>query len=455
MLQTLKDLPIKVKICGFIVPSTICFGILMTSLSIFYLHNLNDASIVSYQQTIIELEKSVKTGTQSINTDQLLSKIREQNNKKISDISFVLSAIVTVVIIFASIGALFIAHLIGSPMKNVSEGFKNLSSGDADLTKRLEQLSEDETGRVSKHFNLFIKKIHEIIKNIQENGKQLASSSDTIRNLIARVSQKNESSKDLSQKVFRSAGYMRSDMQEVAQALEESSLNVKTISMAVSELNETVLEISKTSTQAQENTDEAKSLMDNLEREVHALGKAGIEISQVTESITEISEQVNLLALNATIEAARAGEAGKGFAVVANEIKELANQTSNAAQNIQEKSSQVHKVTQATISQIEDAAEKVGENTDIVTTIASAVEQQSATVSEISQSLAESSDKLNYSNAKVSKASEYADDMASMANSVTEAVLEVDDAVLTISENSESFSKLAADSGTLAAQFRT
>lgn len=60
------------------------------------------------------------------------------------------------------------------------------------------------------------------------------------------------------------------------------------------------------------------------------------DIDTLTEEILSISSQTNLLALNASIEAARAGEAGKGFAVVADEIRELADHSKQAVDKIRQ-----------------------------------------------------------------------------------------------------------------------
>jgi hypothetical protein len=121
-------------------------------------------------------------------------------------------------------------------------------------------------------------------------------------------------------------------------------------------------------------------------------------------SITEISEQTNLLALNATIEAARAGEAGKGFAVVANEIKELARQTAAATLGDQEPASTgIQGSTDATVGQIEAITDVIGEVNDIVTTIATAVEEQAVTSQEIANNVAQASQGIQEVNENVNR----------------------------------------------------
>jgi methyl-accepting chemotaxis protein len=454
MLQGIRDLSIRKKIAGFVIPSTVAFGLLMTCLALFF---LNDFKATVFHELDATMEEMVQSSppevTKSLN-EQLLQ-IEQKVDRKLRITAYLLFSIVIGVIILAVIGALVISGAIGKPVLHIAEGLENISSGEADLTRRLKVTSNDETGRVGQFFNVFVEKLQGIMSHLQQSGIQLNKVAASTHKNLKVIVEKATTSKELSQTVFRSAGYMSSDMQEIASKLVNSTETIHILSTAVEELSETINEISATSAKANHNTEEAQKKMSALETDVQELGKVSQDISKVTDSIAEISEQVNLLALNATIEAARAGDAGKGFAVVANEIKELAHQTAEAATEIQTRISDVQTVAGTTIGGIEQAADLVAGNTEVVATIASAVEEQSATVDEIAKSLNGAIEDLDYSNEKVSKASQYADNMADMANSVTDAVAEVDEAVISLMDTSKELKELAVYSVRTTHQFKT
>ncbi len=455
MLQFFKDLSIRVKISGFVIPSTIAFGVIMTILVLYFLNDYKNTSLNDFRQVVQEIQQGTQLDAADKKTEELLTDISLKADEKIRNIGMLFISIVVAVIIMATVGAMIISNIIGKPVQRVAAGLENISSGDADLTQRLEVTADDETGKVCRFFNSFVGNMQGIIKNLQGDAEKLHGAAQSIHSLIKIIQEKASSTKTISQSVFRSAGYMSRDMNEISSIMEDSTGNIQAISTAIGELTSTVTEIAETSAKAHSNTEKAKKKMEQLEGQVAELGQAGEDISKVTETITAISDQVNLLALNATIEAARAGETGKGFAVVANEIKELAKQTASAATEIQSRIDHVQKVTKTTIAGIKDAAEIVSQNSGVVATIASAVEEQSATVNEIAHSLSSASEKLGYSNEKVSNAVAYADDMAKMANSVTDAAMQVDDALGSIYETSETIQKLADNSARTSQQFRT
>jgi len=122
------------------------------------------------------------------------------------------------------------------------------------------------------------------------------------------------------------------------------------------------------------------------------LGDSSAQIGTVVKVISSIAEQTNLLALNATIEAARAGDAGKGFAVVAGEVKDLAQETARATENISRQIETIQTDTQRAVTAIGKISTIIQRINDYQLTIASAVEEQTATTNEMNRNVSLAAD---------------------------------------------------------------
>ncbi|MGE3333013.1 MAG: methyl-accepting chemotaxis protein [Rhodospirillaceae bacterium] len=173
----------------------------------------------------------------------------------------------------------------------------------------------------------------------------------------------------------------------VAAASEQASSNVQTVAAATEELTSSIKEIGRQVTQSSHVAAKAVDEANKAKDMVRGLDDSAQKIGQVVALITAIAEQTNLLALNATIEAARAGEAGKGFAVVASEVKNLANQTAKATEEIAAQINGIQGATKSSVGAIENIFQTIGQIDQIATTIASAIEEQTAATAEIARNV--------------------------------------------------------------------
>jgi methyl-accepting chemotaxis protein len=193
----------------------------------------------------------------------------------------------------------------------------------------------------------------------------------------------------VSQQMAATAEETATQANVAAAAAEQVSKNVSTVATGTEEMGASIKEIAKSANEAAKVATTAVRVAAKTNTTVAKLGESSAEIGNVIKVITSIAQQTNLLALNATIEAARAGEAGKGFAVVANEVKELAKQTAKATEDISRKIEAIQDDTKGAVDAITEIGKIINQINDIQNTIASAVEEQTATTGEISRNVAE------------------------------------------------------------------
>jgi methyl-accepting chemotaxis protein len=284
-------------------------------------------------------------------------------------------AAVVVGISMLVVWGLALVRSVSKALSNMLNMVKDLAEGEGDLTKRLEIVTHDELGELAKWFNTFLDQIHHIISQVSGTAERVARASEELNTT--------------SQQITANSEETSAQADVVSQAAQAVSQNLQTVAIGAEGMEASIKEIAKNASEAAKVATSAVKVAETTTITVSKLGESSCEIGQVIKVITSIAQQTNLLALNATIEAARAGEAGKGFAVVANEVKELAKETAKATEDISRKIEAIQTDTKAAVDAIASISGVINQVSDISGTIATAVEEQSATTNEMARNVNE------------------------------------------------------------------
>ncbi|MFN8063505.1 MAG: methyl-accepting chemotaxis protein [Vicinamibacterales bacterium] len=295
-----------------------------------------------------------------------------------------------------------------------------------DLTREMTVTGGDAAGMIADGLKGFLSDLRVSIAAITQNAQALASSSEELS--------------AVSTQMGANAEETATQASVVSAASEQVSKNVQTVATGTEEMSASIKEIAKNANEAAKVATAAVKVADSTNTAVAKLGESSMEIGKVIKVITSIAQQTNLLALNATIEAARAGEAGKGFAVVANEVKELAKETAKATEDIGQKIEAIQTDTKAAVEAIVQISSIIGQVNDISNTIASAVEEQTATTNEIGRNVAEAAKGSN----------EIAQNIAGVA----QAARSTTDGANDTQKSAHQLSKMAAELQSLVSRFQ-
>ena len=244
-----------------------------------------------------------------------------------------------------------------------------------DLTREVPVRGDDALGRIGEGLVKLLGDLRVDIAAIAENSTGLNGTAEKLSSVSSQM-------RTNAEQTSAEAGV-------VSSAAEQVSANVQTVATGVEEMSASIREIARNAAEAAKVATVGVRVAEKTNATVAQLGESSAEIGKVIKVITSIAGQTNLLALNATIEAARAGEAGKGFAVVANEVKELAKETAKATEDISRKIEAIQHDTQESVAAIDQIGQIVKQINEIQGTIASAVEEQTATTNEIGRNIAE------------------------------------------------------------------
>jgi methyl-accepting chemotaxis protein len=260
------------------------------------------------------------------------------------------------------------ARAISRPLRRTVDVLNLVADGD--LTHQLAVTSRDEVGQMGEALNRTMALLRSTMRSIGDNVTTLASASDELAVVSGSMSE--------------SAALTSTRAVAASSAAEQVSASVQTVAAAAEELGASIREVATHALTAASIAESGAAEARGANSTVAELGASSAQIEQVVQLITTIAGRTHLLALNATIEAARAGEAGLGFAVVAREVKQLAQQTAEATGEVSRAVVQIQGGSgnaASAIVRIGEIIETVNENQG---TIATAMEEQTATTAEIS-----------------------------------------------------------------------
>ena len=361
-------------------------------------------------------------------------------------------ALLAAALVITVAAAWLIIRSITGPVQKVVDFVNKIATGD--FTSKLAVDQRDEMGTMSSALSKTVIDLGLMIKEIITGVTTLSSSSTELAAISTQLAGNSENALERATAVASSAEEMRVNMSSVSAAMEQSASNVGMVATAAEEMSSTVSEIAQNAAKAKDITEDAVTRSVQTTSKINELGRAAEKIGRVTETITEISEQTNLLALNATIEAARAGEAGKGFAVVANEIKDLAKQTAAATVDIKNQIGEMQGTTQSTITDIEQISQVIKDINEVIVSIATAVEQQSAATSEISGNVAQAAAGIAEVNENVAQSSLAIQTVNKDISEISDGNREINDSSRNVSDSAHELSKLAEQLDTLVRRFK-
>ncbi len=284
-------------------------------------------------------------------------------------------AAATLGVVLAGLLAVVVTASITGPLRGLARRMDGIANGDGDLTVRLSEEGNDELTVVSRSFNRFVDSLQRLVREVAATVTTLTAASEGMAGTSTTLA--------------GSAGLTSEQAGVAAAAASQVDASLQTVASGAEEMGASIREIAQGALEASRMTATAVRAADAASATVAQLGEASTEIDSVLTVIGGIAEQTNLLALNATIEAARAGEAGKGFAVVAHEVKELARESAQATESIRQRVDGIQEQSAAAVRAIDEILRVIAQVDGHATTIATAVEEQTAVTQEMSRSVTE------------------------------------------------------------------
>jgi len=222
---------------------------------------------------------------------------------------------------------LYIRHLILRPIRMIASIFDEIARGEGDFSRNLPTITHDELRTLAEAYNRFADKMREIISEVRKMSVNIAREAVVVKRTVSSTAERADQQGQIGRSVFGASSEAVQAIQEVSNSADlishSTETNLATARSSLDEMQDIVVKVQGVSNKLGQFNDTVGHLAERSD-----------SIRQIAGLIKDIADQTNLLALNAAIEAARAGEMGRGFAVVADEVRKLAERVNVATQEI-------------------------------------------------------------------------------------------------------------------------
>jgi methyl-accepting chemotaxis protein len=339
----------------------------------------------AYESDVTSIQESLTNATEEIFDDEVSRSI----------------GFAAVLFLLSVLGSIWVVNKIVKELVVLRTRIDTLSTGEADLTSRLEITSDDELADISHSVNSFIGYLQSMMLEISQASGHITDGIQQIYAQSERNSQALNNHTAETELAVTAITEMSTTADIVAQNAVQTAANTQSA-------NDEAMASKITVTDASNGVMALVTEMGTASDSIHTMNNNTQQIATVLEVIGGIADQTNLLALNAAIEAARAGEQGRGFAVVADEVRTLAARTQDSTAQISEMLTTLRRdassavlvmdETKQSCEQVADNASRVAESldtmtesivliNDLSTQIATASEEQSSVTEEITRNM--------------------------------------------------------------------